>query len=969
MMKNRFKYLQYVLLVFLFTACNNVEFSNLSLVDRNGNLYSPESISLFNPLTSPSRDTTPTLQVSGVIESKRVRIYSDALCQNEVVNGLSTSDTINLTTPSLLVGSYFFYATQESEGGEDRSNCSVSSVNYEVLQGQYDAPTGLALVNPSASPGIVDAPTLRVNGVTSGNRVRLFSDNTCTTEVVNGVASGASIDLTTPALANGVYNFYATQESDSTTQSACSIATVQYELVPVLVAPTQLVLLNPATSPGNDTTPTIRVSGVTTGETVRLFTDNLCSAEVAADTSPGTDINLTSSALAPGLYNFYATRESNLVNRSNCSVATVQYQLIGGLSPPSALTLIVPFSSPNINPTPTIRVSGVANGNIVRLFTDNTCTTEIVNGLSTGITTDLTTSALALGVYNFYATRESGSGLDRSNCSTATVQYEYSDTVMALTFRTTTVNENIALPLVSGFSYNFTVDWGDGSALQTIITPSANHVYAAAGDYTVVINGSLLALSFLDIPSSATKLISVVNLGDTGLVTLEDAFNGCSSLVSVTGGNTSGVTNMDKVFLGASSFSSGDISGWDTSNVTSMIQTFNGASLFNLPIGTWVTDNVIEMVGTFQRASVFNQDIGSWNTSNVTNMRTMFLEALRFNQNIGAWDTSSVTNLEAMFWGTDDFNQDIDTKGGGASWDISNVTSLNRMFFGTDNFNQDLNNWDTSSVTDMRGVFQNSVSFNSNITNWDTSSATTFFDMFSGASSFNQTIGSWVTSSVTDMRGVFNGAVTFNQPINGWNTSNVTDMSDMFDTADNFNQPLNGWDVSSVVSMIQMFNEADSFNQPLNSWVVSNVTNMKEMFYFANSFNENISTWDVSNVTDMSYMFANTDSFNSNISGWQPTSLEDMSFMFNVAELFNQPIGSWNVSNVTNMESALHQARAFNQNISSWNTANVTNMIEMFRNMDVFNQNLSGWNVSSVVNSTDFDVNSPAWNNSNKPVF
>ena len=85
------------------------------------------------------------------------------------------------------------------------------------------------------------------------------------------------------------------------------------------------------------------------------------------------------------------------------------------LAPPTSLTLI----------TPTVRVAGVANGDVVKVYTDASCTIEVASYSSSGITIDITTSALAEGAHTLYAKRTSSGGTP-STCSTANLAYEVS---------------------------------------------------------------------------------------------------------------------------------------------------------------------------------------------------------------------------------------------------------------------------------------------------------------------------------------------------------------------------------------------------------------------------------------------------------------------------------------------------------------------------------------------------------------
>ena len=342
---------------------------------------------------------------------------------------------------------------------------------------------------------------------------------------------------------------------------------------------------------------------------------------------------------------------------------------------------------------------------------------QVANGVSAGASINLTSSVLSQGTYNFYATRETNA-VNRSNCSTATVQYVYANNPMILVFRTTFANQSVTLPLPNGYTYNFTVDWGDGSPIERVTSNSSSHVYSSAGSYTVAIVGVLQGFSFGDVPASASLIRSVTDLGNTGLVYMDHAFMDCSNLTSVSGGNTSGVTSMVEVFKGASSFSSGDISGWDTSNVVSMEFMFMDAIVFNLDISTWQTGNVTNMQGIFTRARAFNQPIGSWDVGQVVNMRALFFLAEAFNQPLNSWQVGNVTDMSHMFWSLDIFNQDLN------SWNVSKVVNMSQMFYLTRVFNGNISSWDTRSLQNMEGMFSLALTFNQNLTSWNTSNVT-----------------------------------------------------------------------------------------------------------------------------------------------------------------------------------------------------------------------------------------------------
>ena len=58
------------------------------------------------------------------------------------------------------------------------------------------------------------------------------------------------------------------------------------------------------------------------------------------------------------------------------------------------------------------------------------------------------------------------------------------------TWQTTTANESITIP-TTGNDYDYTVDWGDETALDIGNTGNATHSYVDAGTYTVTIDETI----------------------------------------------------------------------------------------------------------------------------------------------------------------------------------------------------------------------------------------------------------------------------------------------------------------------------------------------------------------------------------------------------------------------------------------------------------------------------------------------
>jgi surface protein len=366
---------------------------------------------------------------------------------------------------------------------------------------------------------------------------------------------------------------------------------------------------------------------------------------------------------------------------------------------------------------------------------------------------------------------------------------------------------SVGLPLyestsLTQTSYNFTVDWGDGSTgiVTSFDDPDATHSYTNPGEYTVTIVGELVGFNFTLSASPVYRdydsFKDVKQWGDVNLGDDAGIFFRCSLLESFSANDPfplSTKTNLNHLFLEATNFNE-DISNWDVNHIT-------------------------EMEGTFKNANRFNQDISNWDVSNVTNMAQMFQFARDFNQDIGNWDVSKVTSMRLMFSGAGKFNQDI------SNWDVSNVKSMNSMFGGAGAFNQDIGSWDTHQVEDMMLTFGGAGAFNQDISDWDVSNVNTMYGMFTDATSFNQPLNNWDVSSVVEMQTMFVGATSFDRPLDRWDMTNVVSTAEMFARASSFNQPVNSWDISNVTDMQGMFREATSFDQDLSDWTPDNVVN------------------------------------------------------------------------------------------------------------------------------------------------
>ena len=399
----------------------------------------------------------------------------------------------------------------------------------------------------------------------------------------------------------------------------------------------------------------------------------------------------------------------------------------------------------------------------------------------------------------------------------------------------------ITIPTFTGETYNYDVDWGDGTS-TTGETGNATHTYATPGSYTVSITG-LFPRLFFDNAGDREKLLTIEQWGDNSWTSMASAFEGCTNVIGnfTDSPDLSNAASMANMFDKCRNYNS-DMDDWDVSTITIMDNMFIGTNAFNGNIETWNTSNVTSMERMFANTLVFNRNIGNWNTSSLINMSQMFFGAQAFNQNINlktgmgipfgdAWDTSNVTDMEGAFWNANVFNSPI------GDWNTSNVEDMSNMFFGASVFNQNIGSWNVTSVQFMHRMFILAPVFNQDIGGWTVDNVETFYEMFSGASAFNQDIGSWNIDNATDLNQMFANALSFNQDISGWNTSNVTNMAAMFSNAGAFDQNLGAWNVEAVTNAAVMFNfvtlSTANYDALLIGW---NAQNLQPNVIFSGGF-------------------------------------------------------------------------------------------------------------------------------------
>jgi len=221
--------------------------------------------------------------------------------------------------------------------------------------------------------------------------------------------------------------------------------------------------------------------------------------------------------------------------------------------------------------------------------------------------------------------------------------------------KTTGADETFTLPIYSGGTYDFNVDWGDGSDDDITAWDDAAkvHTYASADTYTVTITGTINGWRFAG-AGDCTKIYDISAWGPLLLGNGASYFQGCTNL-TVTATDVldlTGTTNFSYAFRDCSSLITLDVSAWDVSSVTIFYQTFYGcSSLTTLDVSSWNVSNVTDFAAAFQScSSIAAFDVSSWNVSKVTRYIYTFYGCSSLTTLAAStWDITSTTDMTGMF--------------------------------------------------------------------------------------------------------------------------------------------------------------------------------------------------------------------------------------------------------------------------------------------------------------------------------
>lgn len=481
-----------------------------------------------------------------------------------------------------------------------------------------------------------------------------------------------------------------------------------------------------------------------------------------------------------------------------------------------------------------------------------------------------------------------------ANSFTEAGQYiEFENVISPFIFSIT--GDSFTLPLLTtadGGVYDFTVDWGDGSAVETVteVTTAIIHSYSYSSTYDITISGTMEGWGFASPSIECAKIMEIKQWGCFsfknhlstptpegeareimfgGLEVVEDGahFTGCSNMIITATDipDLVGAKSLYGSFYGATSLTEiPNFNNWDFSTIECMAATFIGCALFNqeLSLTLPLIRSFAIMLGD---ASEFNSSI----TLNITHDNNVgFAQMFANTTNTGKFNSPiTINTIDAnlyfcsyVFYGNPDFNQPI-------SLETNGFVDCRALLIGAFGFNSPITikaggNIDCSQL--MNGTFGvNTMIFNKPIyleAGGDINCQT----FLNGAILYNDSLYIKAGGDINCTTMLY-GATSFNQPVT-------------LDIGGDFVPIGGGYGCYYAFVQSGEVEEDNIFNSKI-TLIAPNITVLDYFLFGASSFDQDVSDWDISNVESMYNLFEksgmSTENYSKTLIGWETQDVQD----------------------------------------------------------------------------------------------
>ena len=166
-------------------------------------------------------------------------------------------------------------------------------------------------------------------------------------------------------------------------------------------------------------------------------------------------------------------------------------------------------------------------------------------------------------------------------------------------------SKTVSIPMVQGGTYDYWVDWGDGTTstrIRTYNDTAATHTYAQDGEYTIKLTGIISQLQFKG--NIAVDLIEVTKC-QSSFSSIDSMFKDCTNLKAIPEDmfdNSININSAVSTFEGCTSLRTIPLGLFDNNiNITTFENTFWKSGITSIPVGLFDSNNaVINFNSTFK---------------------------------------------------------------------------------------------------------------------------------------------------------------------------------------------------------------------------------------------------------------------------------------------------------------------------------------------------------------------------------
>ena len=163
------------------------------------------------------------------------------------------------------------------------------------------------------------------------------------------------------------------------------------------------------------------------------------------------------------------------------------------------------------------------------------------------------------------------------------------ETSFEMLIDTTLGSKTVSIPMIQDGNYNYWIDWGDGfnsTQITTYNDTNATHTYAADGEYTIRLTGTLDRLLFT---GDIAKDLKEVTKSTLTYSSIESMFKNCANLTSIPDrifSKSLNITSASNTFYGCTNLKIIPIGLFDNnSKITSFNRAFSHSGLTSIPTG------------------------------------------------------------------------------------------------------------------------------------------------------------------------------------------------------------------------------------------------------------------------------------------------------------------------------------------------------------------------------------------------